>query len=56
LPIDLLQWLIHYTKIKLDADVPYNIRITEVKKHINQLTSSAQATVLTEVNKYPILK
>jgi len=49
LSIDLLQWLIHYTNIKLDVAVPYNIRITEIKRHINQLTSSAQATVLTEV-------
>jgi hypothetical protein len=39
-----------FTKIKLDVDVPYNIRTIEVKKHINQLKSSAQATVLTEVN------
>jgi hypothetical protein len=40
--------------IKLGVDVPYNIRKTEVKRHLNQLTSSAQATVLTEVIKYSI--
>lgn len=51
-----VQWLIHCTNIKLDLDVPNNIRITDVKRHINQVTPSAQAIVLTEVIKYPILK